>query len=452
MQVSNLIQSGSGIQPPVGTATVNGSTEQVSNTTSPSDTLSIASNKIQISQQIVTQQIEIALEIKSPVNSVSQNNDDDHDARLVNEVVKKIHDEKASNTKNVTNEESHQAAVKSVSVKVAQGFQSAKVSLNNLGIVDNAVETSIEQTRTRIDAAINQIPSTVTGEAGNAAVPAEVETTTFNSVSATRDLTSSFQITTKEGDVVTLDFSRSQSITAGSVEGSEGSIVYAGSASSTQLDFSVQGELSEDESESIKEVVENINELAKKLFKGKIGAAMEKLGELKIDTEYLAGMSLSMSSSISYQAVSAYTQVSRIPGEGTQVNPDLAQSGTTTPPVQAPVNNNADNSQVDPAITATGPVDTQNTLTEPAVVQVARETSELVDKTIASDIFKNPFGEIRSMFAQIVDMFSIEQSDTGDDHKDFVSKLFEDIVDKLEENHHDNHDDDSDEDVDDLAA
>ncbi|MCF6194868.1 MAG: DUF5610 domain-containing protein, partial [Kangiellaceae bacterium] len=159
MQVSNLIQSGSGIQPPVGTTTVNGSTEQVSNTTAPSDTLSITSNKIQISQQIVTQQIEIALEIKSPVNSVSQDSDDDHDARLVNDVVKKIHDEKSSSAKNLTDEESHQAAVKSVSVKVAQGFQSAKISLNNLGIVDSTVEANIEQTRSRIDAAINQVAS-----------------------------------------------------------------------------------------------------------------------------------------------------------------------------------------------------------------------------------------------------------------------------------------------------
>lgn len=73
--------------------------------------------------------------------------------------------------------------------------------------------------------------------------------------------------------------------------------------------------------------------------------------------------------------------------------------------------------------------------TEPAgstVVQIAGETTAVVSEAVASNMFENPFNEIRKLFAQIADMFTFEHSDITDDHKDFVSELFEDIVDKLE--------------------
>jgi len=452
MQVSNLIQSGSGIQPPpAGTATVNSGTEQTSNTTaSAADTLSITSNKIMISQQVVTQQIEIALEIKSPVNYITQGSgSDDHEARLADDVTKKIHDEKASHSDDMSDEDSHLAAVKSVRIKVAQGFESAKISLTQIGIMDKAVESNVEQTRTRIDAVINQAANLPTNEAGSTQTPVNVETTAINTASASRELTSSFQVTTREGDIVTLNFNRSQAITAGSVESSEGSLIYAGSASSTQLEFSVQGELNEHESESIKKVVERISELAKKMFNGKISAAMEKLGEFKMDTKHLAGMSLSMSSSVTYQSMSVYTQVSNIPVESAPTASEISPSNTTAvaTPAITPVNNS---SQATSSVSSSGQVNVQSVVTEPAAVQVARETSQIVSEAVVSNAFENPYADIRNLFTQIVDMFASEHSNIGDDHKDFVSDLFKELVDKLEDDddRHNEHDDDRDDDDD----
>ena len=444
MQVTNLAQPSPGIQAPVGTTTtVNDNTAPLSNTADPAaDTLSITSNKIMITRQLITQQIEIALEIKSPTVYTSHADDDAEDKtdQLINKVIQKIHDEKSSNAEDLSDDESHLAAVKSVRVKVAQGFESATLALTHLGVTGNSVANNVEQTRSRIDAAIDQVASQPTGEATDETVAANVETASINTVSAKRELTTSLQLTTRDGDVVTINFSRSQSMTAGSIEGPEGSLVYAGATSSSLIDFSVQGDLSEKESKSISKAVDRINKLAEKLFSGKTGAAMEKLAELKINTKYLAGMSLNMSSSISYQAVSAYAQVSRLPGESPAITQDSTQSSAIASPVASAVSNSTGNS-------------TDNNQAGSAV-QLARETVEVVTETAASDAFENPFNEIRNLFAQIANMFTFEQNHITDEHKDFVSELFKDIVDKLEENHGDDHDDDSDEDaaINDIAA
>lgn len=441
MQITNTTQPSSGVQAPVTTAAaVRGNTGQSSSIAdSTADTVSITANKIMIAQQLVTQQVDIALEIKSPMTYASHDSDDDHADNLVNKIIQKIHHEKASNDDDLSDEDKHLAAVKSVQVKVAQGFESATFAMTRLGVMDDSVATNVEQTRSRVDAAINQVASQPAGDVGSA----NVETATVNMVSAKRELASSLQITTREGDVVTLNFNRSQAVTAGSAEGAGGSLAYAGAASSSLIEFSVQGDLSEKESKSISKVVKRINQLAEKLFSGKTGAAMEKLSELKINTKHLASMSLSMSSSISYQAVSAYVQVSHLPVESSTA---VTQSSVA----QSPVPSEGPSKVITPEAPAL-PV----TPAEPAgssVVQVAQETAEVVSEVVASDIFEDPFKEIRNLFAQIADMFSFEHHNVKHEHKNFMSELFKDMVDKLEDDHGEDHDHDSDEDEHAMAA
>jgi len=171
-------------------------------------------------------------------------------------------------------------AVKSVRVRVAQGFESATLALSRSGMMDNSVADNVAQARSRVDAAIDQVASQPTTAAVGGTSPANAEAISLDTVSAKRDLSTSLQVTTRDGDVVTVNFNRSQAVTAGSVEGAKSSFVYFGSASSSQLEISVQGDLSEKESKSIRDVVESINKLAEKLFSGKTGAAMEKLSEL----------------------------------------------------------------------------------------------------------------------------------------------------------------------------
>jgi hypothetical protein len=455
MQVTNFSQTGAGVQTPAATNTaVNGNTEQLSNSVAPSaDTLSITSGKIFIAQQIVTQQIDIAFEIKSPASTVSQASADGNPVdQLVNKVVQKIHDEKSENTEHSSDDEKHSAAVKSVRVKVSQSFENATLALSNSGVMDASVANNVAQTRSRVDAAIDQVASQPVTGAASEILPANVETTAINTLSVKRDLSTSLQLATKEGDVVTVNFSRSQATTAGGVQSDKGSLLYAGSASSSTIAINVQGDLSESESDSIRKVVESISKLAEKLFSGNTGAAMEKLGELNIDPEILASMSLSMSSSFSYQAVSAYAQVSRLPAESAPAVQAPVQSGSAVP-AASPTVTDAANNQTASAAPVVDQVATQEPVPASvgsAAAPVIREAAGVVNDAVATDVFENSFNAIRDLFAQIADMFAPAQNEVTDKRKDFVSELFNNIVDKAEDEN--NEKKDIDDEVTNLAA
>lgn len=433
MQITNLVQSSAGTQTPVVTTTAGSSnTVPTSRTPAPTaDTLSITSSNIAIAQTVVTQQVDIALEIKSPVSVSSNQKREDHTGELVDKILKKISHEKESNKDDISDKDKHAAAVKSVSVKIAQSFESASIVLSQIGALDDSVVEDIGQTRNSIDNALNQAANQPS--AAVEPVSANTETTAINTVSGSREVSSSLQITTKDGDVVTLNISRSQSAEAGSVESAGGSLAYASFSSSSRIEFSIEGDLDKKEMKAIEQVVKRVNKLAEKLFEGDTGEAMDKLGALKIDTKQLASMSLSMSSSISYQAMSAYSQVSRLPDESAPaIQEPVAQAPVAQPPVQVET--------VTPAsVKATEPV-------VPTAVQVVNEVVDVVNETVAEDVFDNPFDQIRSLFAQIADSFTFSQSNISSDRKDFVSALFNDITDELEEDHH-QHGDDSDDDI-----
>lgn len=427
MEITNLVQSSAGTQTPVvTTATESGNTAPSSTTTAPvADTVSITSSKIAVAQTVITQQVDIALEIKSPVSISSHHKHDNHTDDLVDKILKRINHERNSNKHDISHKDKHAEAVKSVSVKIAQSFESAAIVLTQLGVLDDSVVDDIDQTRATVDDAIGQAASQPPVESEAEPVPASVETTAINTISGSREVSSSLQITTRDGDVVTLNLSRSQSAQAGSIEGPDGSLVYASSSSSSLVEFSVEGDLDKKELKAIERVIKRVNKLAEKLFEGNTAAAMGKLGALKIDTKQLASMSLSMSSSISYQAMSAYAQVSRIPDESVPA----AQETEQTPVVQSPV-------QVETVV----PVASSEPV-EPTAVQVVNEVADVVNETVAEEVFENPFDQIRDLFAQIADIFASAQSYVSSDHKDFIGALFNDITDELEDEHHHHHDD-----------
>ena len=421
MEITNFAQPATTQNPVIqgsgsGTTALSSNNNPVVNTiTVPTDSFSITSRKSIVVQQVVTQQVEIALNINSTGSTTGPAGDSPD--QLINTVLQKIDDEISDKESDDSSDDDHHAAVvRDVSVKVEQGFQQATTVLNRMGILDESTKSDVEQTRLQVNDAI--------GQAGNAlpSVTASVETASLNAMDASRELSSSIQITTQDGDVVTIDLIRSQSLSAGNLETADISITYVNASSSSQLSISVQGELSEKESESIREVVKRINKMAEKLLDGKTGAAMEKLSELEINTKQLASMSLSMSSSISYAAVSAYTQVSNISVEPAAV----------TAPVVSPVVENT------PTVT-TAPVAEQTTASQTesstaVAVSLTQETAKEVGEIADSDDFENPFKEIRKLFANIADgIMKHDNHHVSEDHNDFIKQLFEDVVEMVED-------------------
>ncbi len=264
-----------------------------------------------------------------------------------------------------------------------------------------------------------------------------VDTVAANAVSvsaasAKHDSSTALQVTTRDGDIVTIDISRSQELVTASVDSNDGKFEFASATSNSQLSISIQGELSEKESKSIEKIIKKVNQLAEKLFDGKIGAAMEKLSEFKINTKQLASMSLSMSSSISYSAVSAYTEVSRLPTEtATDANVETGIDTATS----------TQNAATAPLVTAAAPTAADN----PAAltgIQAAQEAASVVKEVAEADDFENPFNEIRKLFSSIADMFAHNNKLITAAHKDFVNELFNNVVDNVENDAEANNDSD----------
>ncbi len=394
-----------------------------------SDTLTLSSTNIVVARQVLTKQIDIALNINSPAAVPGDTagrsglpGSDGFGQNLANKVVQKFHNDLSSDQGHDSDPDHRNNAAKTVSLQVSQGFEQTSAIVNRLGLNSEMVTGDIAQTRAQVDQAIDQEVTRLTSETNTAAAFA---------ASTKRELSTSLQVTTQDGDVVTIDLTRSQGLIAATASDDNGSLAYVGASSSTQIDFTVQGDLSNKERESIDKVIEQVSELAQKVFNGKAGAAMERLSEFKIDTLQLAGVSLSMSSSVTQQAVGVYAQVSRMqvdsPASAQVANPS---NGTSTPAAgsgtgSTPVHNDVRGDQP-PVIQST-----QEPVADIAK-QVVQDAAEVVNVASSSGSFENPFNEVSKLFAQIADLFTLDNHRISNDHKDFVKALFGDVVEMLE--------------------
>ena len=286
----------------------------------------------------------------------------------------------------------------------------------------------------------------------DAAALADAETSvsvnTLGGVSASRELASSLQLTTAEGDVVTVQLNRSRSQIAGSVNTENNTLAFAGASSSSQISISINGELNEKESRAIEHVIKRVNQLAEKLFEGKIGAAFGKLQSLDVNTKQLSGIALNMSSSLSLTAVSAYNQVGAIAAE-----PANAPATETVAGVD--VNSSP---AIDSVSTSTSPTQAEATQAEavqqPAAevaTQAVQEAGEVVNETADAAVFDNPFTEIRKLFSTIADSFAAMNQAISEQQNDFIKRLFNDVVDRVEADRKDDHDADDAHDVENVA-
>lgn len=272
--------------------------------------------------------------------------------------------------------------------------------------------------------------------------------TTVGAVSSSRGLTSSLQLTTAEGDVVTVELSRSLSQAAGSVNKDNNTLAFAGASSSTQISINIEGALNEKESKAIEHVIKRVNKLAEKLFEGNIGAAFGKLQSLDVNTKQLSGIALNMSSSLSLTAVSAYSQVSAI-----------ADEAANAPAMETVAGVDANNSPaIDSASASAAPTQAEaaqaEAVQQPAVevaTQAVQEAGQLVNETADVEVFDNPFTEIRKLFSTIADSFAAMNQAISEQQNDFIKRLFNDVVDRVEANREDDHDADDAHDVENVA-
>ena len=164
--------------------------------------------------------------------------------------------------------------------------------------------------------------------------------------------TMSLQLTTKEGDQVTVDFRQlyaeyqSHRQMQAQEEGPQGVRYFESreemevTAFEEQFAFSVNGDLNEDELKAVFDVFEQVDELANNFFDGNIEKALEKAMELEIDYGQLKSMQLNLTQTESiatrYQqsALSEYENVKEQTegGEGEESAEAYGVSMTDLPP------------------------------------------------------------------------------------------------------------------------
>ena len=164
--------------------------------------------------------------------------------------------------------------------------------------------------------------------------------------------TMSLQLTTKEGDKVTVDFRQlyaeyqSQRQMQAQEEGPQGVRYFESreemevTAFEEQFAFSVNGDLNEDELKAVFDVFEQVDELANSFFDGNIEKALEKAMSLEIDYGQLQSMQLNLTQTESvatrYQqsALSEYENVKEQTegGEGEESAEAYGVSMTDLPP------------------------------------------------------------------------------------------------------------------------
>jgi len=136
--------------------------------------------------------------------------------------------------------------------------------------------------------------------------------------------TADIQITTKEGDVVTISLNESLNSGQSKLKAEQGDdnidTFNKNTESVSGFAISIEGDLNKDEQESLAKLINKMSKVTDKFFKGNTQAAFKHAQKVGFDTEQIAGFSMDLRQEKSVQAVTAYQQTA-MPEQN--INPDL---------------------------------------------------------------------------------------------------------------------------------
>lgn len=146
----------------------------------------------------------------------------------------------------------------------------------------------------------------------------------MQSISARAEHSADIQITTTEGDVVTVrlreEMQSSQSYFSAEQQGNEIVAYSESELSLSSFSLSIDGDLNADEQKSLADLINKMTEVSDEFFGGDINVAFQHAQKVGFDTEQIAGFSMDLRKEESVQAVAAYQQT-KMPEQN--VNADL---------------------------------------------------------------------------------------------------------------------------------
>ena len=188
---------------------------------------------------------------------------------------------------------------------VDMGFDQAKEILDGFGVLEGKIAEDIDTTYNLIQEGCEE------REFGNVERITNVE----RGAAAASEESFEMEIRTNDGDVIKLMINNSNSISTSQQLSSSGDkqtlTINTEKYSSSDLTFSVQGELDEDELAAINDLVGQIGDVAEDFYSGDMQQALKHAVEIGYDTDEIAGFEAHMkySTAVStYQKVDSYVE------------------------------------------------------------------------------------------------------------------------------------------------
>lgn len=232
---------------------------------------------------------------------------DDND--LVRNSASKIVNSANSAVEQLSPKAGNTSAIRMVKDAVAEEVKNTRRDFDNHYLNNEPTLKGLAKLEQALQEALSKYPFAL-----NSAV--QTETLRARSTSLNQSISSSIEIKTQDGDIVTINLQRSSSINTAEFAYSNSGTNAEGFATnvdkSFSLEFSVQGNLDEDELKSINKLLKNIESVADKFEYGSLNAALAKASKLKFDATEIASFSASFQSQKQYKAVELYQQTQAV--------------------------------------------------------------------------------------------------------------------------------------------
>lgn len=198
----------------------------------------------------------------------------------------------------------YQAAVKGVE----QGFAEAREILDNLGVLSGSIASNIDLTEQKTQQALAAI------DPARADSPAFSRLTLAERFAKAESLSLSIQ--TRDGDQVTINFAHSAThqYSAGIEQqnGQQQSVFNLSRHEQSDYQFSVQGDLDNDEIDALQNLIKDMAEIANDFFAGDLQQAFASASTYRLDRTELAAMNLQLTRTEQYSSISRYQQVEQL--------------------------------------------------------------------------------------------------------------------------------------------
>ena len=267
-------------------------------------------------QQSVSSRLSISVETKSNASSdqvSSQDTQNDFSPeKVAQRILSHVGNYMEKLQKEGAGDERLSTVFESAKEAVQQGLEDAQEKLEALGWLTNAgVQQGIDETRSLLDEGFDSLESVLFDKSD--LVSSSIEGSA--SASYSREDYSQMKVTTQEGDVVSINlYSLNQSDTSESISLSDEGLSFSRYESSSQafaFDFSVEGDLNDDELAAIQTMMQSAGEVSDLFFSGDVSGALQKGFDMGFDASQLANFSMTLQTSQTAktsQAVSAYSQ------------------------------------------------------------------------------------------------------------------------------------------------